>query len=415
MKKRIMYIIIFIYLMILQTGCSKERYKKVVIEEDVNRGSYELIELMATGQIHLELKKGDYFYPLFYDMGEVYGYIGRSQGPSDIGDHRQYLYKIDKGNKLAETSREYLNSLPNTQAIGFEKNIALIIDYKKDSIPMIIPELTYEIIKLKENNKKKSYNIDMVSGNDNFIIISEGSYDNRGNDKRKVYLYNIKDKKFYRPGNDIMDGEICYVDILESLIWMDQQDFKIYKVVLEEGSFILEEYIDVGIEDKASRVRAVMKNGNEMVILQDRIVSKEGSYRNSHLYETNLVTKFDFSTNQYDYVFRKPTVNNIYIEYMGHDMLLVEEFDLVDDKYIVPTTRSLYRMVGRVVNLIYQEKLKEVSEQFYPTNRIVISENGKEIFSAREIINIEKGKIVTKDVIYQRINISKKDLGDNNE
>lgn len=83
------------------------------IDYDSNQNTEELL---------LELDKGDYFTPIFYLDGEIYGQVGKGSGmfqegkdESDgylvetpdthplLGYMKEYLYKIDKNNELVET------------------------------------------------------------------------------------------------------------------------------------------------------------------------------------------------------------------------------------------------------------------------------------------------------------------------
>lgn len=418
MKNRKINLIILICLIIIPIGCSKESYKEIVIEEDVIEDNTLLTQPIATGQVQLKLEKEAIFHPLYYLVGEVYGYIGMGDNISEADKIRRYLYKIDRLDNLGETSREYTNFLLSQQDIQLEIGLATITDDKDHNIPGVLLDLNYRVSKLKEKNVNYSYEVSAVLGNNDFVIIREKDEKSR----KKVYIYDNKGKNLYSPSNDIEDGVICYVRALDALVWVDQQDFKIYKVILKdlpfylkEGFFNLEEYIDLDIGDKTSRVRVEMKNIQEMILFQDRLISDEGIYEDEHLYETNLVTKFDFSTNKYDYVYRKPTENHIYIEYLDQNILVVEEFELVDDIYIIPKFRRIFRMAGRVVNLIYLEEFEEKSEQFYPTNEIIINKDGREIFSTRTITYVENNKEIIRSVIYQRIDISNEKLGDRND
>lgn len=419
MKNKIINLIVIICLIITLIGCNKEPYKEIIIDEDVNVDNTIAAQAIATGQIQLKLEKEAIFHPLYYLMGEIYGYIGMGDNISKTDKIRRYIYKIDRLDNIEETSREYINFLRSQQNTQLEIGVATITDDKEHNVPGALLDLNYRVNKLKEKNANYSYEVSAVIDNNDFVIIREKD----GNSREKVYIYDNKDKNFYSPpSNDIKNGEICYVKALDSLIWVDQEDFKIYKIIfkslpfyLKEGFFSLEEYIDLSIVDKVDRVRVTMKNKEEMILFQDMIINNKGIYEDDHLYETNLVTKFDFSTNKYDYVYGKPTVNHIYIEYLGHNIFSVEGFDLVDDAYIISEFRRIFRMASRVVNLVYQEEFKEKSEQFYPTNEIIINKDGREVFSTRTITYVENNKEIIRSVIYQRIDISNEKLGDRND
>ncbi|WP_406241774.1 hypothetical protein ACF3M2_11705 [Tissierella carlieri] len=431
MNKKIVLIAIILGLTIGLTGCKeKKQYnaKRVVIEDDVSVNDKEdgssknyknskavnsnSIEHVTSKTVEFQLEEGYYFYPCFYYQGEVYGYFWEGHGYSNHSDlereaQMEYLYKIDKDNNLVRTSKMYHNYLQgrhskvypqDTKFINFVEDVVFTVDYKIEDIPKPWPELTDVVNKLKGDSRHKLYFIRPVSENENYLIISEGII-NDGSDWKR-YIYDIENNKIYKMKNEEREGAIYYVNALQSLVWVDDKDFKIYKIVFKDEYYDLEEYIDLNRYGKADKIEAVMKDNDEMILFMDKNV--EG-----YLFKTIYIGKLNFKTNQYNLLLEAPKEINIYAEYVGHNILLIEEFK-INDRVVIPVKRYLKQVLHDEMNAILEEEPKEESEQWYLNKWIVISEDGKEMFDAMEI-NKMKGVLTTEKMIYQKYYIKYSD------
>ncbi|WP_312907317.1 hypothetical protein [Tissierella praeacuta] len=428
MNKKIILITIILGLTIGLAGCKEDNVKRVVIQDDVNINNKEdgssknyenskavnsnPIEDITSKSIEFPLDEGYYFYPSFYYQGEVYGYIWEGNGIKEYVSNRreeaqmEYLYKIDKGNNLIKTSKMYHNYIQvNSQAyprgtkfIQFVKDVVFTVDYKSEDIPRPWPELTDVVNKLKGDSDYKLYFIESVLENENYLVIREILNNSESDWKQKKYIYDIENKKLHKMKNEERNGEIYYVNALQSLVWVDDEDFKIYKIIFKGGYYDLEEYIDLNRYGKADRIRAEMKSDDEMILFMDVNINR--SY-----FETKYIDKFNFRTNQYNPLFEVPDEVNICSEYIGHDILLIEEFKKEEDSNIeIPVKRYFKQIRNNEMNTIFEEEIKKESKQWYLNNWIVISEDGEEIFDAIEINKIND-VITTEKMIYQKYHI----------
>lgn len=395
MIKKTIYIIL-IFSLIFQLGCGKQDYKRITIEEDVGLERETLIEKSISGQIYLEIDSKDYFYPSFYHGGYIYGHIKRTNG-NDPYD-RKYLYKIDLNNKLTETIKENINSLQGPNPVDFIDDQVYAIDYTRRNNLKQIPELSNILNIHRENKEDYQYEISYASGSDNYLVIHELSKKSK---LMNIYLYDIELEEFYIKEHDNRHGDICYVEYLKSLIWIDQKDFKIYKVLLKDGFYTLEEYIDLGVDKDINRVRGIMKNNFEIILLHDSRLSNNDEW---NLMETCAITSYHFRTDKHVHLFKKPIDENLYIEYLGQNIFIVETFDIFKD-YIEITKRRLYYCNYKELNMVYNEEFQEKSQELYPEIRVVTNKDGDEIFSTREIKKIINGIPTTKSVTYQRIKL----------
>ncbi|MDR7857734.1 hypothetical protein [Tissierella sp.] len=395
MKKGII-LIMFIFSSILLLSCEKQDYKRIIVEDNIGVESKSPLEASSFGQIYLEVDSSDYFYPSFYHKGEIYGYLKKRNGNDP--NSRKYLYKLDINNRLTETLKENMNFKLGSKNFVFLKEQVYFIDYTKRSRATPIPELSKIISELRQKRKESQYKIAYASGSDIYLIIYEISLDGKITD---VFLYDLELKNLYRDINNSGYGDICYVHELNSLIWIDQMDFKMYKVQLENNYYTLKEYIDLGVNEDIDKVRGIMKNGYELILLHDVILGNKDDW---NLKETSAITSFNFKTNQYDHLFSKPLDKNLYMEYLGQGIFIAESFDIFGE-YIEITERSIYYQNYNELIQVYNESFQDTSQQFYPEMNVVVDETGNEIFSTREINKIIGGIPVTKSIIYQRINI----------
>lgn len=420
MKKHIIFSI-FIFSLIFLLSCEKQDYKRVIVEENVGLERETPIDSSIFGQVYLDIDSNDCFYPAFYYGGEIYGYLKKTQGNDPIG--RKYLYKLATNHKLTETLKEIIDSRPGLNKAGFMEDKAYMIDYTMRSKPTTIHELSRIINELRENEKENKYEISYVSGSNRYLVINEIS---SNGEITNVFLYDLVQQLFYKNNIDRY-GEIFYVFELKSLIWIDQKDFKIYKIHFENDHYTLEEYMDLGIDEDISRVRGIMKNGYELILLHD---VRLGNKKDWNLMRTAAVTSYNFETKQYVHLFNKsfdknlhvvhlengvftiessdlsnkPIDENLYIEYIGNGIFIEESFDIFSD-YIELTKRRIYYYNRTKPILVYDEEFQEKSQQIYPEINVLVNGTGNEIFSTREIKKIIDGVPVTKSVIYQRINV----------
>lgn len=396
MKKRIA-VTVLIFSLIFLLGCEKQDYKRIIMEEDVGLESETLIDPSIFGQVYLDIDNNDYFCPAFYHREEIYGYLKKVHDNDPI--RRKYLYKLDINNKLTETLKQNIDSKPGVNNVGFVEDRVYIIDYTIRNKATSIRELSKIINELRENGKEIQYEISYVSGSNRYLVINEIS--SKG-EIINVFLYDLVQRKFYK-NNINRYGDICYVFELRSLIWIDQKDFKIYKIQIKNDYYTLEEYMDLGIDEDINRVRGIMKNGYELILFHDvRLGNKE----DWNLMRTSAVTSYNFETNRYVHLFNKPIDENLYMEYLGHGIFISESFDIFRD-YIEITKRRIYYYNHTEPLLVHDEEFQEKSQQIYPEINALVNEAGDEIFSTREIKKMIDGVPVTKSVIYQRINISR--------
>ncbi|WP_352419674.1 hypothetical protein [Proteiniborus sp.] len=421
MKKRIIFFV-FIFSLIFLLSCEKQDYRRIIIEENVGLEKETPIDSSIFGQVYLDIDGNDCFYPAFYHREEIYGYLKKGHGNDRIG--RKYLYKLDNNNKLTETLKEDIDSKPGFNNVGFKEDQVYIIDYTIRNKPTLIRELSRIINELGEDEKENQYEISYVSGSNRYLVINEIS---SNGDITNVFLYDLVGQMFYKNNNNSY-GEICYVFELRSLIWIDQKDFKIYKVLLKGGYYTLEEYIDLGIDEDISRIRGIMKNGYELILFHDVRLGNKDDW---NLMGTSAVTSYNFATKRYVHLFNKPidknlhmedlgdgvvikessdlfnkpNDENLYMKYLGNNIFIEESFDMFSD-YIELTRRRIYYYNYTEPLLVHDEEFQEKSQQIYPEINVLVNESGNEIFSTREIKKMIDGIPVTKSVIYQRINIS---------
>lgn len=395
MKKGIIFTVL-IFSLIFLLSCKKQDYKRIIVEENVGLEREPLIEPSISGQIYLEVDSNDYFYPSFYHRGEIYGYLKKGHGNDPIG--RKYLYKLDINNKLTETLKENIDFKLGSNNVGFIEDQIYMINYIKRNKTTPLPEVSKIINELREKGKENQYEISYASGSNRYLVINEIS---SNEEIINIFLFDLELQKFYKNINNNGYGNICYVYELKSLIWIDQKDFKIYKVLLKDGYYTLEEYIDLGINKDINRVRGIMKNGSELILFHDVRLGNKDDW---NLIETSAVTSFNFRTNEYIHLFNKPIDENLYMEYLGQGIFIAESFDIFRD-YIEITKRSIYYHNYTEFLLVYNEKFQEKSQQIYPEINVLVNDFGSEVFSTREIKKIIDGIPVSKGVIYQRIKI----------
>jgi len=434
MNKKIIYVVILLSLTTQLISCKQreeETVKRIVIESDVRDqklGEKNKNPKVTVEKINLKLDEGDYFEPAFYHEGEVYGAIDKGRGTISRSDKataahpiagymKEYLYKVDDDNNLIETSKEAFNFIGRAKMLGFklfENDKVFSIDYKKEDKIKEIPELTKIINELKERSGYDSAcHIRLNSDNENYVEI----YITTASNKEKLYLYDMKSKKLH----DVHDKEyekngclntLHYVDSLQSLVWINK-DLKVYKLKLEKENAFFESYINldkyIGSNEKGKidNVRGVMINSNEMLIFQDQYLSEVGPYLYHPIYKTISISKFNFKTNQYRVLFEVPNDINMYGQYIGNNMLNLEEFKQNEKtmESIIPINRYIKEIRNDELNVIYKEKTENEGETSYPYVYITANEDGTELFLARHLTKFEDDTVITKDIVYQKYKI----------
>lgn len=434
MNKKIVYVVMILSLTTQLIGCEQKdvaSVKRIVLESDVRDqklGQKNNNPKVTVEKINLKLDKGDYFEPAFYHEGEVYGNIDKGFGVMGsldkateshpiAGYMKDYLYKVDENVNLAKTSKEVFNRVGGAKMAGFkllEDDKVFSVDYKKEDKIKEIPELTKIINELKERNQYDSTcHIRLNSDNENYVEI----YITTAPNKEKLYLYDMKSKKLYDVHDKEYEKNRClntlnYVDSLQSLVWINK-DLKVYKLKLEKENAFFESYINldkyIGLNQKGKidNVRGVMINSDEMLIFQDQYLSEAGPYLYHPIYKTISISKFNFKTNQYRVLFEVPDDINMYGEYIGNNMLDLEEFKKNDknEESIIPINRYIKEIRNDELNIIYKEKTEDEGETAYPDVYVIISEDGREIFLARHLSKFEDNIVTTKDVIYKKYTI----------
>ncbi|WP_461615614.1 hypothetical protein [Clostridium sp. Marseille-QA1073] len=434
MNKKILCTVVLLSLTTQLIGCKQkdeESVKRIVLESDVRNPKIEEKNnnpKVTVEKINLKLDEGDYFEPAFYHEGEVYGVIDKGCGTiSDLdkatvthpiaGYMKEYLYKVDDNNNLIKTSKEVFKRVWGAKVLGvklFEDDKVFSIDYKKEDKIKEIPELTKIINELKERSEYDSAcHIRLNSDNENYVEI----YITTASNKEKLYLYDMKSKKLY----DVHDKEyekngclntLHYVDSLQSLVWINK-DLKVYKLKLEKENAFFESYINLdkyigsNQKGKIDNVRGVMINSDEMLIFQDEYVSEVGPYLYHPIYKTISISKFNFKTNQYRVLFEAPDGINMWAEYIGNNMLDIEEFKQNEKNVesIIPINRYIKEIRNDELNVIYKEKTENEGETSYPYVYIALSEDGTELFLARHLTKFEDTIETTKDIVYKKYTI----------
>ena len=423
MNKKILCTVVLLSLTTQLIGCKKkneESVKRIVLESDVRNqklGEKNNNPKVTVEKINLKLDEGDYFEPAFYHEGEVYGVIDKGAGviteetsvTHPISGHiKGHLYKVDDDNNLIETSKEAFNFVLESKALNFklgEENKIFSIDYKNEDKPKEFSQLTDIIKNLRGDSSIKTYYIETIPQDENYVVIYEWR---SGTNPRKMYLYDMKNKKLYnRKGEE--EGwlyNIFYIESLQSFVHIDR-DLKVYKIKFEEKYFCLEEYIDLSKKDKADRIRGVIINDDEVLLFQDKYVSELGYYMHHPLYKTISISKFSFKTNQYDLLFQTPDNVNIYGEYIGNNILALEEFEQKDENVesITPIKRYFEEIRNNSLNVLYKEKIEDEGETMYPHVNATISDDGREIFLTRHLCKLQDGVETTKDAIYKKYTI----------
>ncbi len=395
MMKKMFFLILSIGMIIL-SGCVKQNYKRIISEEGVEWGREPVILDSAPYEINLELGTSDIFYPSFFHKGYIYGHIKKLHG-EDLID-RKYLYRIDVNNKISETIKENFNSLSGLKPIGLYNNQVYTVDYSRGNKISPLTNLSLLLSNNRYSKLENQYIMTYVTGSENYILVHEYSPNNK---LIKTYIYDLDLNKTYIKLSEKKYGEVVYVRDLNSLIWIDQEDFKIYKINLINKHYVLEEYMDLGVDEGIDRVRAYINNGYELVLLFD---SKIGNKENWDLMETREVRSYRFRNSEYQTLFKKSTDKNLYMEYLGDNILISETFEVLDD-YIEITERQVFHYDYKDLYPIYSEAFMERSQQLYPEINVIASRTSNEMFSTREIKEIIDGIPVTKRVIYQRIKL----------
>ncbi|MBU5255110.1 hypothetical protein [Tissierella praeacuta] len=436
MNKKIILITIILGLTIGLVGCKEKKLdnvKRVVIEDDVSMEDKEkeksnLISFQNNRTVKnvkvskpIELLNDDYnyelpyFYPTFYCEGEIYGYVSHEETAVKKGAWIKYLYKIDKNNNLIKTSKEYYDGplqgdggyisigygINGTKAINIIEDKVYVVDYTKKDKPEISLELTEIVNKLKGDSTDKLYLIDYI--NENYLVIDEQINTREEFNKIKSYIYDMENKKLYTMKEGERSGDAYYVDALQSLIWVDHKDFKIYKIVLNKEYYDLEEYIDLNIYGKGDQVRTVMNGNDEILLFMNTNISQDRPDIDMFLVKTNYIGKFNFRTNQYNLLFEAPRDVNIYAGYIGHDILLIEEFKIDKDSHIkIPVKRYLNQIRNNEMNIIFEEEFEDESAELYPNHWTLINGDGREIFSVRFVTKREKSMTLNREMIKDK-------------
>lgn len=399
MIKRIVYLILAICIIVL-SGCEKQNYKRIIAEEGVEWGRETLIfNDSYPEEIYLELDDNDIFYPSFFHNGYIYGHIRKLR--ENEGIEKKYLYRIDVNNKISETVKENFNNLSGSKAIGFVDNQIYTVNYNRGNRLYPMTLLSSLLVNNRNYKEENQYEMYYVPGNDNYIVI----YEFKPNRKlSNIYIFDMVLGKFYEKLADKKHGEIAYLRDLNSLIWIDQEDFKLYKIRFINGYYTLDEYMDLELDEAVDRTRVYINNGYELILLCDSKIVDNTEW---DLMETIEVRTYRFRANQNLTLFKKSTTNNLYFEYLGDNIFLSEAFELKDG-YIEIRERQVFYYNYKELNSIYFEVFNEKSQQLYPEINVIASRTSNEMFSTREIKEIIDGVPVTKKVIYQRIRF---DLG----
>lgn len=378
--------------------------------------------------LQIGLEKGDYFNPLFYMEGEIYGYIYKGadsyqdgryvsndnlvekiESVSLLGIATEYLYKIDKNNQLVETDKKTRYSFGGKKKeYETENNRKLEVEdiYFTDSNlikePQRLLELTNGIKELKVKIAKEPYKYDLdffrvnnISGTDRYLMIERFAGET-------MYLYDIEENEFYANVSNIGNGEICYVENLKSLIWINSDGFIINKIILKENQFYLQEFVELSVEKEISKVRVKTLNDEEILLFHD-VLMDNSIYQCTNLYKTQLVSKYNFRTNQFEYIYKSPSNEAVYYDYLGHDIYIMEKFKQ-EGEFIVPLVKRIQKIIDKKVKVIYEEELSGNTLALYPLERVIVNEDGTELFIAWQLYDV--GVLInTSDVKYQRIKI----------
>ncbi|WP_283591814.1 hypothetical protein [Clostridium butanoliproducens] len=425
MNKKIIYIAILLGLTIQLIGCEKkdqEAVKRIVLESDVRKPELNLenINYKEAGEIvNFKLDKGDYFYPAFYHEGEMYGYISKGIGKVTKGGiyhpttepTREHLYKVGKDNTLIETSKEAVDCMRGCEKLlGFaygKGDLVFSIDYTKEDKPREIPELTAAIKELKG----KSENVYSVSECGDYVIIRESEpYDGGA----KIYFYDMNNKKIYekKDEEDVRFNNFYYVDSLKSVMCIGK-DLKLYRLKFEENRYYLEEYLNLNDKGYMDKVEAVMINGDEMLILEEELITDVRLWKDKLI----SISKFNFKTNQHNILFEAPREVIMNIREIKNNILIMEELKEKDGT-MVPIKRYFKKVDGNnLINLseqnveddnwdaIFQDEFNKIEERNRILEWILISEDEREMIFTMRLTNLKNGVETTKDIIHKKYKI----------
>ncbi len=407
-----------------QMGTNKEEVSDYIKSMEEIGNSYKNLDYIPIG-----LEKGDYFNPLFYMEGEVYGYIYKGadsylegKDESDgylvnkleseplLGIATEYLYKIDKNNKLVETDKKTRYSFDgkkkeifNTKNQKYEVEDIYFMDTNVIKEPWRLLDIANGIKDLKNEIDKEPYNYDLdffrvnnVSGTDRYLMIERFA-------GQAIYLYDMEENKFYSNVSNIRNGEIFYIEHLNSLLWINSDGFTINKIILKGNQFYLQGFVELSVEKEISKVRVKALNHEEILLFHD-VLMDDTIYQCTNLFKTQLVSKYNFRTNQYEYIYKSPSNEAVYYDYLGHNIYMMEKFRQ-EGEYIVPLVKSIQQVIDKKVNVIYEERLSGDTFANYPIERVIVNEDGTELFIAWQLYDV--GKLInTKDVKYRRISLN---------
>jgi hypothetical protein len=380
----------------------------------------ENINYKGSGEIvNFKLDNGDYFYPAFYHEGEMYGYISKGIGKVTKGGvhhpsvepTREHLYKVGKDNTLIETSKETIDwkmGCEKLLSFAYRKgDLVFSIDYTKEDKPREIPELTAAIKELKG----KSENVYSISECGSYVIIGESEpYDGWA----KIYFYDMNNKKIYeeKDEEDVRFNNFYYVDSLKSVMCIGK-DSKLYNLKFEENHYYLEEYLNLNDKGYIDNVNAVMINGDEMLIFEEKHIT-DVDYGGNKLIS---ISKFNFKTNQHNVLFEAPKEVIMRIRAIKNNILIMEELKEKDGT-MVPIKRYFKKVDGNSLialseqnaeddnwDAIFQDELNKREETKRAFEWILISEDEREMIFTRRLTSLKNGVETTKDIIHKKYKI----------
>lgn len=405
------------------TGCSYGTHpemKKIVIEEDVREGIKEPPYQVEVEEVYMELPEDSEFRPFFYKDNEWYGSISRriGVGPRDRerypieGFTKDKLYVLGEDNRLRETAKEVLFYTYQSKMIEYttgENGISqvLSVDYTKEDTPKVEERLSEVVAEIGGCETKGGI----------------GSYINQQGDKIYTIRQGMENMHytFYNETKDILytnhlrpEGEryIYYIESWDEFICIDENQ-QISKVVFGEDTYTFEPYFDLSTyvksTDKTEDTWKILIDKSKMLFIQFRNLRNDGYFYYHPIREIESMGILDLETNQYDEFLKTNEDEHLWMNVLGNvpavggPMFILDSFD-VEEGHLLPKTRKIQLLVEEQLQTLYEEDIKEEGKTFSQHVLAEVSEDGSEIFLAKDqtVFNELQDIEVSVGTVYKR-------------
>ena len=422
------FIVVIIGVCSLETGYEG---KNVVLAEDVRTQGYkEKLINISKDDIELKLEEGEYFNPVFYQDGKLYGSIDNgahminkeinSQFPID-NLMKEHLYTLSDNN-IKETGKKVFISPDGSTVIGHEKGFniwdeanggILKIDYTKEDEPTKLDDLSEKLNSAA--GKYNNLNIKETSIDDDnkmMTILNNVSYYGY-----ELYFYNSNNKTLYemekQEGRDSLFNisfDVEYIPALKSFVCVDN-DLIVYKVVFKDNTYRLEKLIDLSsylsVKDDTSKLKLIPVSDEEVLLMEWDHINLSENYYNV---KTSKISKFNFITNKYEEVFRDNDDICCFATYIGNisrlggHTFIMEKYNK-KGIYIEPVERSIRVLEGNKLKSIYDEDIRDEPHNLSMFMRFAVNEDETEIFIRKDIMDPNNSIETTVGAVYKRYRI----------